>query len=69
MRGALPHADRARRARRARARGPADDLASFDEARASFERDYLSQLLRITDGNVSQAARSRSATAAISTRC
>ena len=37
--------------------GPADDLASFDEARASFERDYLSQLLRITDGNVSQAAR------------
>jgi two-component system response regulator GlrR len=37
--------------------GPADDLASFDEARASFERDYLSQLLRITEGNVSQAAR------------
>jgi two-component system response regulator GlrR len=37
--------------------GPGDDLASFDEARASFERDYLSQLLRITDGNVSQAAR------------
>ena len=37
--------------------GPSDDLESFDEARASFERDYLSQLLRITDGNVSQAAR------------
>jgi len=37
--------------------GSADDLASFDEARASFERDYLSQLLRITEGNVSQAAK------------
>ena len=38
-------------------KGPDDDIVSFDEARASFERDYLSQLLRITDGNVSQAAR------------
>jgi len=37
--------------------GPSDDLASFDEARASFERDYLAQLLRITEGNVTQAAR------------
>jgi two-component system response regulator GlrR len=37
--------------------GPAEDVASFDEARAAFERDYLAQLLRITDGNVSQAAR------------
>ena len=37
--------------------GPAEDLASFDEARAEFERDYLAQLLRITDGNVTQAAR------------
>ena len=37
--------------------GPGDDLASFDEARAAFERDYLSQLLRITDGNVTHAAR------------
>jgi len=36
---------------------PADDLASFDDARRSFERDYLSQLMRITDGNVTQAAR------------
>jgi len=37
--------------------GPSDALASFDEARASFERDYLAQLLRITEGNVTQAAR------------
>jgi two-component system response regulator GlrR len=37
--------------------GSADELASFDEARRSFERDYLTQLLRVTDGNVSQAAR------------
>jgi len=37
--------------------GTAEDLASFDDARRSFERDYLSQLLRITDGNVTQAAR------------
>ena len=34
-----------------------DELASFDEARRSFEREYLSQLLRTTQGNVSQAAR------------
>ena len=37
--------------------GPADDLASFDDARASFEREYLTQLMRIAAGNVSQAAR------------
>ncbi len=37
--------------------GAIDELASFDEARRSFERDYLTQLLRVTDGNVSQAAR------------
>ncbi len=30
---------------------------SFEEARKRFERDYLSQLLKITDGNVTQAAR------------
>jgi len=36
---------------------PAEDLASFDDARRSFERDYLSQLMRITEGNVTQAAR------------
>jgi two-component system, NtrC family, response regulator GlrR len=36
---------------------PVEELASFDEARRAFERDYLSQLMRITQGNVSQAAR------------
>lgn len=32
-------------------------IPSFDEARRSFERDYLAQLLKMTNGNVSQAAR------------
>jgi len=32
-------------------------LASFDEARDEFTRNYLSQILQITAGNVSQAAR------------
>ncbi|HSN40543.1 MAG TPA: two-component system response regulator GlrR, partial [Burkholderiales bacterium] len=33
------------------------DFASFEDARRKFERDYLAQLLKITDGNVTQAAR------------
>lgn len=33
------------------------ELPSFQEARDHFERDYLSKLLTITGGNVSQAAR------------
>jgi two-component system response regulator GlrR len=32
-------------------------LPSFSEAREEFTRNYLSQLLQITGGNVSQAAR------------
>jgi len=36
---------------------PGEDLASFDEARAAFEREYLVQLLKLARGNVSQAAR------------
>lgn len=32
-------------------------LPSFDEARDEFTRNYLSQILQITQGNVSQAAR------------
>jgi two-component system response regulator GlrR len=36
---------------------PAEDFESFDEARRGFERDYLTRLLRMTEGNVSQAAR------------
>jgi two-component system response regulator GlrR len=33
------------------------EFASFEEARRKFERDYLAQILRITEGNVTQAAR------------
>lgn len=36
---------------------PGDDMTSFDDARRAFERDYLLQLLKMTNGNVSQAAR------------
>jgi two-component system response regulator GlrR len=37
--------------------GPVDDMASFDEARRAFELEYLTRLMRMTDGNVSAAAR------------
>ena len=33
------------------------EILSFVEARDRFERDYLVQLLQITEGNVTQAAR------------
>ncbi|MGA0032742.1 MAG: sigma 54-interacting transcriptional regulator [Burkholderiales bacterium] len=33
------------------------EFASFEQARHKFERDYLAQLLKITEGNVTQAAR------------
>ena len=36
---------------------PVEELASFDEARRAFEREYLSRLMRLAKGNVSQAAR------------
>ena len=39
------------------AQGIATQLPSFDEARDEFTRGYLVQLLQITQGNVSQAAR------------
>lgn len=39
------------------AQGQAPSLQSFDEARDEFTRSYLVQLLQITEGNVSQAAR------------
>ena len=35
----------------------ASTLPSFDEARTQFIRSYLSQVLQITGGNVSEAAR------------
>ncbi len=38
-------------------RNKAGELPSFSDARSRFERDYLVQLLRITGGNVTQAAR------------
>ena len=37
--------------------GSTTRLPSFDEARDEFTRNYLSQILQITTGNVSQAAR------------
>jgi two-component system response regulator GlrR len=33
------------------------EILSFAEARSRFERDYLAQLLQITEGNVAEAAR------------
>jgi two-component system response regulator GlrR len=33
------------------------EMPAFADARSRFERDYLTQLLQITNGNVSQAAR------------
>lgn len=36
---------------------PTGDMLPLDEARRQFERDYLVQLLKLTGGNVSQAAR------------
>jgi two-component system response regulator GlrR len=32
-------------------------IDSFEEARRRFERDYLTRLLKLTEGSVSQAAR------------
>jgi len=37
--------------------GGPSKLPSFDEARDEFTRNYLAQILQITGGNVSQAAR------------
>ena len=33
------------------------ELLPLEEARKEFERDYLTQLLKITNGNVAQAAK------------
>jgi two-component system, NtrC family, response regulator GlrR len=37
--------------------GDFEEITSFDEARKRFERDYLAQVLKITNGNVTHAAR------------
>lgn len=37
--------------------GDGDAIESFEDARRRFERDYLVRLLRLTDGNVAQAAK------------
>jgi two-component system response regulator GlrR len=34
-----------------------DEILPLAEARSRFERDYLTRLLQMTDGNVTQAAR------------
>jgi two-component system response regulator GlrR len=38
-------------------RGETGNLSSFESARFEFEREYLAKLLKITNGNVTQAAR------------
>ena len=38
-------------------RDKSGEILSLADARNTFERDYLVQLLQITNGNVSQAAR------------
>jgi two-component system, NtrC family, response regulator GlrR len=38
-------------------RGQTGELSSFESARSEFEREYLAKLLKITGGNVTQAAR------------
>jgi len=37
--------------------GLTSQLPSFDEARDEFTRQYLTQILQLTEGNVSRAAR------------
>ena len=37
--------------------GEGEELATFDDARRQFERAYLTRVLKITGGNVTQAAR------------
>lgn len=36
---------------------PSLEVLSYNEARQRFERNYLVQLLKLTDGNVADAAR------------
>jgi len=38
-------------------RSESGEIPSFVEARSQFESEYLTQLLQITNGNVTQAAR------------
>jgi two-component system, NtrC family, response regulator GlrR len=38
-------------------RVPGVEILSFADARLRFERDYLVNLLKVTDGNVADAAR------------
>jgi two-component system response regulator GlrR len=35
----------------------ASEIASLEDARRRFERDYLTGILRLTEGSVTQAAR------------
>ena len=55
--GADDHVDHSRRrSSQSALKEDAAALVPFEEARKTFERDYLVRLLKITGGNVTQAA-------------
>jgi two-component system response regulator GlrR len=57
IQGKLPPAERSGGLPTERQAMTADTLKSLKDARDAFERDYLVQVLSMTEGNVSQAAK------------